>query len=79
MIITLPNFNPNFIEIGKLSIRYYSLAYILGIIFTWWFVVNANRRRHLMKSEAIEAWLNWAVLSIIIGGRVGYVLFYNPF
>ena len=78
MIITLPNFNPNFIEIGKLSIRYYSLAYILGIIFTWWFVANANRRHHLMKSEAIEAWLNWAVLSIIIGGRVGYVLFYNP-
>lgn len=78
MIIQLPVFDPNIITIGPIALRWYSLAYIAGIIAAMLFINHENKKDKFMSEQAQENWLLWAVLSIIIGGRLGYVFFYNP-
>jgi len=77
MIITLPEFNPVLIKIGFFSIRYYSLAYIIGVFACLFFIKFQNKKLNFMPNLALDNWLNWAIISIIIGGRLGYVCFYN--
>ncbi len=79
LLITLPNLNPIALSIGPLAIRWYSLAYIFGILFTLFWIKKCNEKHKIMSQAAYDDWLMWAVLSILIGGRFGYVLFYNPF
>lgn len=78
MIITIPNFDPVIFSLGFLSIRWYSLAYIAGIIAAMLWLKKVNDHEEIMSEKAYDSWLAWAVLSILIGGRVGYTLFYNP-
>ncbi len=75
--IILPNIDPVLIQLGPLAIRWYSLAYIAGILCAMFFLKKQNQQHKIMPPEAYENWLVWAILSIILGGRVGYVLFYN--
>lgn len=77
MIITLPELNPIALAIGPIAIRWYSIAYILGILFTLFFLKKANQKDQIMSEEAYDNWLFFAVISILLGGRIGYVLFYN--
>ena len=78
--IILPNFDPNIISFGFIAIRWYSLAYILGIVITWFFIKKYRQDIGLVDNKALDSWLTWAIFGIIIGGRLGYVLFYNlPF
>jgi phosphatidylglycerol:prolipoprotein diacylglycerol transferase len=79
LLITLPNLDPVAFAIGPLAIRWYSLAYIFGILFTLFYLKKCNKKENIMSQEAYDEWLTWAVLSILLGGRLGYVLFYNPF
>ena len=70
------NFDPVAFEIFSLSIRWYSLAYIFGIIFGWLYC-----KKILIKDDAIlklfEDYISYLIIGIIIGGRLGYVIFYN--
>jgi phosphatidylglycerol:prolipoprotein diacylglycerol transferase len=79
--IYLPNFSPTAFAIGlegfKLEIRWYSLAYIFGILSTLFYLKYSNKKENFMSQKAYDDWLTWAVLSIILGGRLGYVFFYN--
>ena len=75
--LVLPNFNPVAISIGPIDVRWYSLAYITGILLGWFMLKTANDKDKIMSEEALENWLIWAILGIIIGGRLGYILFYN--
>ncbi|MES2677892.1 MAG: prolipoprotein diacylglyceryl transferase [Pseudomonadota bacterium] len=75
--MTLSNIDPNIFSIGSIAIRWYSLAYILGILFTWFLLKFFNNKKPIMSKEAWDDWMFWAVLGIIAGGRLGYVLFYN--
>lgn len=77
MIITLPELNPIAFSIGSFGIRWYSLAYIAGILFTLFWLKKSNDERHFLSKEAYDDWITWAVLSVILGGRFGYVFFYN--
>jgi len=72
----LPNLDPVALSIGPLEIRWYSLAYICGILFTV-FWLSKNNKDKLLSKEALDDWLTWAVISILFGGRFGYVFFYN--
>ncbi len=76
-IIQLPAFDPVALQLGPLAIRWYSLAYIAGILSAMFFINYQNKKQQFMSQKAQDDWLMWAVLSIIIGGRLGYVLFYN--
>ncbi len=77
MIITLPNIDPIAFSISFIEIRWYSLAYIFGILFTFSWLKYCNKSQNFLSPKAIDDWMFFAILSIILGGRIGYVLFYN--
>ena len=77
--LTFPDIDPVLVQIGPLAIRWYSLAYIAGIIFAWWYIRKLTRKPGAAMSAAhIDDFITWAVLGISLGGRLGYVLFYRP-
>lgn len=82
--MTFPEFDPVLIQVGPLAIRWYALAYIAGILLGWRYAVMLARRDHLWtpgRSPANPAQIDdlilWITLGIILGGRLGYVLFYG--
>ncbi|WP_137389727.1 prolipoprotein diacylglyceryl transferase [Rhodoligotrophos defluvii] len=81
--IPFPAIDPVAIEIGPLAIRWYALAYIAGLMFGWWFVRRLVISPHLWNGAAplrpldIDDMFLWAALGVILGGRIGYVLFYD--
>ncbi|WP_226624733.1 prolipoprotein diacylglyceryl transferase [Alloyangia pacifica] len=69
----------------EFALRWYALAYIAGIIIGWRIAVAAVKRVHLwpgdqppMSPAQVEQLLTWVILGIILGGRLGFVLFYQP-
>ena len=70
------NFDPVAFELFSFSVRWYSLAYIFGLIFGWLYC-----KKILIKKETIEKlfedYISYLIIGIIIGGRLGYVFFYN--
>ena len=77
-MLTYPKINPVAINLGPLAIRWYSLAYIAGILGGWWYAGKMNTRAKFMDRAQYDAVLSWIVGGIIVGGRLGYVLFYKP-
>jgi phosphatidylglycerol:prolipoprotein diacylglycerol transferase len=79
-MLTYPTFDPIALQLGPLAIRWYSLAYIGGILLGWWIIVRELKRRPLdgMGKKAIDDMVVYAVIGIILGGRLGYCLFYKP-
>lgn len=76
--IILPEF-PRGFHIGPLFIHYYALAYMLGLLAGWRLVRHLAQRAPVAASlEQVDDFLTWAVLGVILGGRAGYVLFYQP-
>jgi len=76
--IVLPDFSRGF-HIWFLYIHYYALAYIFGLLIGWQLVRRLAARPPLAASgEQVDDFLTWATLGIILGGRLGYVLFYQP-
>ena len=77
------NFDPIFIDFGIIQIRWYSLAYILGIVLGWLYakkiITNITNKNKFItvSSKDFENLIIYIVLGIIIGGRIGYVIFYN--
>ena len=62
----------------ELPIRWYSLAYIGGIVFAWWYVSRMLERPGApMAKRHADDLVTWATLGVILGGRIGYVLFYD--
>ena len=82
MALTFPNIDPVAIALGPLQIRWYALAYLAGILLGWWYalrVVKWDEAKGARPNRAdIDDWLPFAVLGVILGGRLGYVLFYQP-
>ena len=75
------NFNPILLEIGFISIRWYSLAYIFGILFGWWLarkIISYKSASLNINLYDFDELVTNIIISVIIGGRIGYVLFYNP-
>lgn len=69
----------------ELALRWYALSYIVGIIIGWRLVVLTVRRAHLwpndtapMDTKQVEDLATWVILGVILGGRLGFVLFYQP-
>ena len=75
--------DPVLIDFGFIAIRWYSLAYIFGILFGWWYGRKLIENRFSIKSEKFNSkdfddLITYLIFSIIFGGRLGYVIFYNP-
>ena len=76
------NLDPILIDFGILIVRWYSLAYIFGIIIGWWYgkkiITHILRNTGLkFKLKNFDDLITYLVISIIIGGRIGYIIFYN--
>ena len=71
------NFDPVALQIFSFEIRWYSLAYIIGILFGWivgkrFFITNP------VLKQTFDDFITYSILAILLGGRLGYVLLYNP-
>ncbi|WP_321831013.1 prolipoprotein diacylglyceryl transferase [Thalassovita sp.] len=88
-MIPFPDISPEIFSISLFGItfalRWYALAYIGGILIGWRLIVMAVSRPQLwpgdtapMSKEQVEDLLTWIILGVILGGRLGYVLFYKP-
>ena len=73
-----PQFDPVLISIGPLAIRWYALSYIVGfMLFLWLGRRRIAQGNTLFTREMLDDFLTWGILGVIIGGRLGYVLFYK--
>lgn len=76
------NFDPVLFEIGFLTIRWYSLSYIFGILIGWWYGKKLINRLNLtdvkFDTKEFDDLITYLIIAIIVGGRAGYILFYNP-
>ncbi|WP_417822431.1 prolipoprotein diacylglyceryl transferase [Terasakiella sp.] len=76
--MSFPDIDPALIQIGPFAIRWYALAYIAGLMLGWAYIkCMCGRFKHAITSENVDGFLFWAIVGVIIGGRGGYVLFYN--
>lgn len=78
-MLTFPHIDPVAIEIGPLSIRWYALAYVAGIVAGYYYVVKlCERHGPVLTKDAKDNLIFFAILGVLLGGRLGYVLFYQP-
>jgi len=73
-----PAIDPIIFEVGPLAVRWYSLAYIAGLLLGWRYMVwMAAQSPVSVSRDDVDDFLVWAILAVVLGGRIGYVLFYN--
>jgi phosphatidylglycerol:prolipoprotein diacylglycerol transferase len=85
-LVTIPALTLGDFTIGPFPIRWYALSYIVGIVLAWQYMLMLSRRPRLWRADgtatspltplAVDDFLFWATLGVLLGGRVGYVLFY---
>ena len=80
-----PNIDPVLIHLGPLAIRWYALAYVAGILLGWRYAVGLlktprlwTRRPPPLSVEQMDDFILWVTLGVILGGRLGHTLFYQP-
>ncbi len=72
------------ISLGPISVRWYGLAYMAGLLLGWWYIRRLLANRRLWPGEppmavaTADDMLIWATAGVVLGGRTGYVLFYQP-
>jgi phosphatidylglycerol:prolipoprotein diacylglycerol transferase len=77
--IPFPAIDPVAVAVGPFVVRWYALAYIVGLLLGWRYcLVLADRPPRLVERRDIDDFLVWATLGVVLGGRIGYVLFYQP-
>ena len=70
--------NPDIVRIGSFQLRYYSLMYLIAFVVVYLLVLyRLNNEKIKYSKEIIQNYFSWAILGVLIGGRLGYVLFYN--
>jgi len=82
--LPFPDIDPVIVQIGPLAIHWYGAAYIVGILFAWWYAGRLIRNEKLwangvapMKPADLDDFIIWAAIGVVLGGRVGYILFYD--
>jgi phosphatidylglycerol:prolipoprotein diacylglycerol transferase len=77
--IPFPAIDPVAISLGPFAIRWYALAYIAALLIGWRYCLRlASWPPYLVSRQDIDDFLVWATLGVVLGGRIGYVLFYKP-
>jgi phosphatidylglycerol---prolipoprotein diacylglyceryl transferase len=88
IVIPYPNIHPEIFSIGPFAVgnwslgpfavRWYALAYIAGLIIGWRYCLAlAKKPPQVARAQDIDDFLVWATLGVVLGGRIGYILFYN--
>ena len=78
-LFTFPHIDPVAIALGPLQIRWYALAYVAGLIGGWWILRRQIKAGlSVLSADQLDGLMNACLVGILVGGRLGYVLFYNP-
>jgi phosphatidylglycerol:prolipoprotein diacylglycerol transferase len=86
LVLTYPQIDPVIVEFWGISIRWYAIAYIAGILIGWWYAIRLIKTTRFwtawggqppMSAPQADDFILWATLGIILGGRIGYILFYG--
>ena len=84
LAIPFPMIDPVAVSIGPFAIRWYALSYVVSLVLGWWLARTLCRHEELwgrtppLDDRGVDDFLLYMALGIVLGGRVGYVLFYNP-
>lgn len=84
LVIPFPEIDPVAVAIGPFAIRWYALAYVASLLLGWWLARQLCRkealwgRRAPLNDQGVDDFLLYMACGIVLGGRLGYVLFYNP-
>lgn len=79
LAIAFPAIDPVAVEIGPVAIRWYALSYVVGILLGWAYMARVVRLPpRVMTRAEVDDFVVWVTLGVILGGRLGYVFFYNP-
>ena len=78
MLLIHPSIDPVIVSFGVIQIRWYGIAYVLGFLLGVYLLkqINQNYQKKVEKKQ-IDNFFIWSVIGVIIGGRIGYVLFYQ--
>src|ERR1700749_2095187 len=84
-LLTYPNIDPVAIEFGPVSVKWYGLAYMAGLLLGWYYIRRLVSTPHLgagrkspLTLERIDDLLLFMTVGVIVGGRLGQVLLYDP-
>lgn len=82
--LPFPNIDPVLLQIGPFAVHWYGVAYIVGILFAWWYGRRLVTNARLwpdgtlpMKPTDLDDFVVWAAVGVVLGGRIGYILFYD--
>ena len=82
--LPFPNVDPILVQVGPLAVHWYGIGYIVGILFAWWYAKRLVTNTRLwpdgvlpMKPIDLDDFIVWAAVGVVLGGRTGYVLFYD--
>ena len=82
--LPFPNIDPVIVSVGPLAIHWYGVGYVVGILFAWWYAKRLIAKPALwanneppMKPNDLDDFVLWAALGVVLGGRIGYILFYD--
>lgn len=76
--MSFPDIDPIIFQIGSFALRWYAVAYLAGLTLGWAYIKCMREKFKLsMTAEHVDDYLFWAVIGVILGGRLGYVAFYN--
>lgn len=84
IIFEIPSFDIGGMHIGPLALRWYALGYIFGVLIAWKILTNLSKSQNIwgkappFTTDDIDDFIFYAILGILIGGRIGYVLLYRP-
>ena len=86
--LTFPAIDPVALQIGPIAIKWYGLSYVAGLLFAWWYIRRLVINEQLwppqrpgvqaMTPIMVDDVMFWGALGVMLGGRLGYVLFYKP-
>ena len=80
MALNFPDISPVLVKVGPLPVTWYGISYAVGILLaiSYFKVLLKRIPQPALNPRKVDDFLIWAVLGIVLGGRLGYVLFYNP-
>ncbi len=72
-----PEFDPIIIQLGPAALRWYGLMYLIGFVAAWWLARRRASAGGVIKPEQVDDLIFYGALGVILGGRLGYIFFYN--
>jgi len=72
-----PEFDPIIVQLGPAALRWYGLMYLIGFVAAWWLARRRASLSGVIKPEQVDDLIFYGALGVILGGRLGYIFFYN--